>query len=128
MPRKFKKKNMPKFIPNTCPENFFKKTQIRNDAVFVYEDLEGALAGDDLSPEPMQYSLCLAHNESPYVVLFLLADPALAGDDLAPDLIDGFRNRNGIRGFDEGDLGVEEEGRVCGGGGGGLIERFGRGR
>ena len=96
MPRKFKKKNMPKFIPNTCPENLFqphaqiyskhmpkfipntcpenlkKKTQIRNDAVFVCEDLEGALAGDDL----------------------------------APDLIDGFRNRNGIRGFDEGDLGV----------------------
>ena len=71
----------------------------------------------------------LAHNESPYVVLFLLANPALAGDDLAPDLIDGFRNRNGIRGFDEGDLGVEEEGRVCGGGGGGgLLERFGRGR
>ena len=67
----------------------------------------------------------LAHNESPYVVLFLLADPALAGDDLAPNLIDGFRNRNGIRGFDEGDLGVEEEGRVCGGG---LVERFGRGR
>ena len=113
---------MLKFIPNTCPENLFqthaqiyskhmprkfkKKTQIRNDAVFVCEDLEGALAGDDLSPEPMQYSLCLAHNESPYVVLFLLADPALAGDDLAPDLIDGFRNRNGIRGFDEGDLGV----------------------
>ena len=61
-------------------------------------------------------------------VLFLLADPALVGDDLAPDLIDGFRNRNGIRGFDEGDLGVKEEGRVCGGGGGGLIERFGRGR
>ena len=58
-------------------------------------------------------------------VLFLLADPALVGDDLAPDLIDGFRNRNGIRGFDEGDLGVEEEGRVCGGG---LIERFGKGR
>ena len=48
----------------------------------------------------------LAHNESPYIVLFLLADPALTGDDLAPDLIDGFRNRNGIRGFDEGDLGV----------------------
>ena len=42
----------------------------------------------------------LAHNESPYVVLFLLEDLALAGDDLAPDLIDGFRNRNGIRGFD----------------------------
>ena len=39
-------------------------------------------------------------------MLFLLADPALTGDDLAPDLIDGFRNRNGIRGFDEGDLGV----------------------
>ena len=33
---------MPKFIPNTCPENFKKKTQIRNDAVFVCEDLEGA--------------------------------------------------------------------------------------
>ena len=29
----------------------------------------------------------LAHNESPYVVLFLLADPALVGDDLAPDLM-----------------------------------------
>lgn len=59
-------------------------------------------------------------------MLLLLADLALAGDDLAPDLIDGFRNGNGIRGFDKGDLGVEEEGRVCGGGG--LIERFGGGR
>ena len=99
MPRKFKKKKL--------------RSGSRSggtDAVFVCEDLEGALAGDDLSPEPMQYSLCLAHNKSPYVVLFLLADPVLAGDDLAPDLIDGFRNRNGIRGFDEGDLGVEEEG------------------
>ena len=39
-------------------------------------------------------------------MLFLLADPALAKDDLAPELIDGLRDRNGIRGFDEGDLGI----------------------
>ena len=70
--QKIYSKHMPKFIPNTCPENFKKKTQIQNDAIFVCEDLEGALAGDDLTP----------------------------------DLINGFRNRNGIRGFDEGDLGV----------------------
>ena len=71
-PENLKKKTCPNLFQTHAQKIFKKKTQIRNDAVFVCEDLEGALAGDDL----------------------------------APDLIDGFRNRNGIRGFDEGDLGV----------------------